>query len=227
MTQLKWDQTGERLYETGTDRGVLYIQDGSGKFGTGVAWNGLTKVSEAPEGAEEKALYADNAKYLSLYSAESFKGTIEAYTYPDEFALADGSAEVNKGVMVGQQTRQPFALVYRTIKGNDVKENDYGYKLHIVYNAKVSPSSRDYETVNDSPAAVTFSWKFTTTPVDLSSLNLKASSTIVIDSTTADKTKLKTLEDMLFGSADTEPTIPDALTVINMLKAKGTAPAAG
>ena len=227
MAQLKWDQTGERLYETGTDHGVLYVQDETGNFGKGVAWNGLTKVSESPEGAEEKPLYADNSKYLSLYSAESFKGTIEAYTYPDEFALADGSAEVNKGVMVGQQTRLPFAMVYRTIKGNDVKDNDFGYKLHLVYNAKVSPSSRDYETVNDSPAAVTFSWKFTTTPVDLSSLNLKPSSTIVIDSTTADKTKLKTLEDMLFGSDNAEPTIPDALTVINMLKAGSTAPAQG
>lgn len=218
MAQLKWDQTGERLYETGTDHGVLYMQDGTGKFSPGVAWNGLTKVSEAPEGAEETALYADNSKYLSLYSAENFKGTIEAYTYPDEFALADGSAEVNKGVMVGQQSRLPFAMVYRTVKGNDVKENDYGYKLHIVYNAKVSPSSRDYETVNDTPGAVTFSWAFTTTPVDLSALNLKPSATIVIDSTAADKTKLKELEDVLFGSATAEPSIPEPLDLINMLK---------
>lgn len=218
MPKLTWDQTGERLYETGTDHGVLYIQDETGKFGTGVAWNGLTKVSEAPEGAEETALYADNSKYLSLYSAENFKGTIEAYTYPDEFALADGSAEVSKGVRVGQQTRKPFAMVYRTIKGNDIKENDYGYKLHLVYNAKVSPSSRDYESVNDTPGAITFSWAFTTTPVDLSELGLKPSATIIIDSTTTDETKLKALEDILYGTEDIEAKMPTINEVLELLK---------
>ena len=216
MPKLAWDQNGKRVYETGTDHGVLYLQDNDGALQTGVAWNGLTKVSEAPEGAEETALYADNVKYLSLYSAENFKGTIEAYTYPDEFAVADGSAEIAKGVVIGQQTRRPFGLVYRTIKGNDIKENDYGYKLHIIYNAKVSPSSRDFETVNDTPGAITFSWAFTTTPVQVE--GFKPTATFVVDSTAVDPTKLKALEDMLFGTEAVEPKMPTPEELISMIK---------
>ena len=216
MPKLAWDQNGTRVYETGTDHGVLYLQDTDGAFQTGVSWNGLTKVSEAPEGAEETALYADNVKYLSLYSSENFKGTIEAYTYPDDFAIADGSAEIAKGVVIGQQTRRPFGLVYRTVKGNDIKENDYGYKLHIIYNAKVSPSSRDYETVNDTPGAITFSWAFTTTPVQVE--GFKPTATFVVDSTVVDPTKLKALEDMLFGTDSIEPKMPTPEELIAMIK---------
>lgn len=216
MPKLTWDQNGKRIYETGTDHGVLYLQDNDGAFQTGVAWNGLTKVSEAPEGAEETALYADNVKYLSLYSAENFKGTIEAYTYPDEFAIADGSAEIAKGVVIGQQTRRPFGLVYRTIKGNDIKENDYGYKIHIIYNAKVSPSSRDYETVNDTPGAITFSWAFTTTPVQVE--GFKPTATFVVDSTAVDAAKLKALENMLFGTDEAEPKMPTPEELIALIK---------
>ena len=216
MPKLAWDQNGTRVYETGTDHGVLYLQDTDGAFQTGVSWNGLTKVSEAPEGAEETALYADNVKYLSLYSSENFKGTIEAYTYPDDFAIADGSAEIAKGVVIGQQTRRPFGLVYRTVKGNDIKENDYGYKLHIIYNAKVSPSSRDYETVNDTPGAITFSWAFTTTPVQVE--GFKPTATFVVDSTVVDPTKLKALEDMLFGTDAVEPKMPTPEELISMIK---------
>lgn len=216
MPKLTWDQNGKRIYETGTDHGVLYLQDNDGAFQTGVAWNGLTKVSEAPEGAEETALYADNVKYLSLYSAENFKGTIEAYTYPDEFAIADGSAEIAKGVVIGQQTRRPFGLVYRTIKGNDIKENDYGYKIHIIYNAKVSPSSRDYETVNDTPGAITFSWAFTTTPVQVE--GFKPTATFVVDSTAVDAAKLKALENMLFGTEEAEPKMPTPEELIALIK---------
>ena len=216
MPKLAWDQNGTRVYETGTDHGVLHLQDTDGAFQKGVSWNGLTKVSEAPEGAEETALYADNVKYLSLYSAENFKGTIEAYTYPDEFAVADGSAEIAKGVVIGQQTRRPFGLVYRTVKGNDIKENDYGYKLHIIYNAKVSPSSRDYETVNDTPGAITFSWAFTTTPVQVE--GFKPTATFVVDSTVVDPAKLKALEGMLFGSESVEPKMPTPEELIAMIK---------
>lgn len=216
MTKLTWDQNGSRVYETGTDHGVLYLQDNDGALQKGVAWNGLTKVSEAPEGAEETALYADNVKYLSLYSAENFKGTIEAYTYPDEFAVADGSAEIAKGVVIGQQTRRPFGLVYRTIKSNDIKENDYGYKIHIIYNAKVSPSSRDFETVNDTPGAITFSWAFTTTPVQVE--GFKPTATFVVDSTAVDPTKLKALEDMLFGTEKVEAKMPTPEELIKMIK---------
>lgn len=216
MPKLTWDQNGERTYETGTDHGVLYLQDNEGAFQAGVAWNGLTKVSEAPEGAEETALYADNVKYLSLYSAENFKGTIEAYTYPDEFAIADGSAEIANGVVIGQQTRRPFGLVYRTIKGNDIKENDYGYKIHIIYNAKVSPSSRDYETVNDTPGAITFSWAFTTTPVQVE--GFKPTATFVVDSTIVEPTKLKALEDMLFGTDEVEAKMPTPEELIALIK---------
>ena len=166
MPRLTWDAVGERLYETGTKKGVVFVQNDAGVFGAGVAWNGLTSVKQSPDGAEETPIYADDIKYLSLSSAENFKGTIEAYTYPEEFAACDGSAEVValSGVYAGQQERKTFAMVYSTVVGNDVQGNDYGEKLHIVYNAKVSPSERAYETINDTPAALTFSWGFTTIP---------------------------------------------------------------
>lgn len=219
MAKLVWDETGKRLYETGTDRGVLFPMTGS-TYGAGVAWNGLTKVTESPDGAEETALYADNVKYLSMLSAEEFKGTIEAYTYPNEFAAMDGSTELADGVSVGQQARRPFGLVYRTLVGNDIDQNDHGYKLHIVYGARVSPSERAYETVNDSPAAVTFSWAFTTTPVTMPN-GLKSSATITIDSTTVDSEKLAALETVLYGggSEPTGPKLPSPEEILAMFNA--------
>lgn len=220
---LTWDDTGKRLYETGTDRGVLYPQTGeNGAYAAGVAWNGLTKVTESPDGAEETALYADNGKYLSLLSTENFKGTIEAYTYPDEFSVCDGSAQLAEGVTVGQQTRAPFGMAYRTLVGNDVKASDFGYKLHLVWGAKASPAERAYETVNDTPAAITFSWAFTTTPVDTGDASLKKTASMVIDSTTADPAKLKALEDMLYGDGKTtSPKLPTPAEVKAMFATAG------
>jgi len=220
---LTWDDTGKRLYETGTDRGVLYPQTGeNGAYAVGVAWNGLTKVTESPDGAEETALYADNGKYLSLLSTENFKGTIEAYTYPDEFGKCDGSAQLAEGVTVGQQTRSPFGMAYRTLVGNDVKAADFGYKLHLVWGAKASPAERAYETVNDTPAAITFSWAFTTTPVDTGDASLKKTASMVIDSTTADPAKLKALEDMLYGDGETtSPKLPTPAEVKAMFATAG------
>lgn len=220
---LTWDDTGKRLYETGTDRGVLYPQTGeNGAYAEGVAWNGLTKVTESPDGAEETALYADNGKYLSLLSTENFKGTIEAYTYPDEFSVCDGSAQLAKGVTVGQQTRAPFGMAYRTLVGNDVKASDFGYKLHLVWGAKASPAERAYETVNDTPAALTFSWAFTTTPVSTGDVSLKKTASMVIDSTTADAAKLKALEDMLYGNGEAAtPKLPTPAEVKAMFATAG------
>lgn len=222
MAVLTWDEEGKRFYETGTDHGVLYPGATGGGYGAGVAWNGLTKVTESPDGAEETALWADNQKYLSMLSAEEFKGTIEAYTYPDEFAPMDGSAELVKGAMVGQQTRKTFGLAYRTLVGNDTEGNDLGYKLHLVYGAKVSPSERAYETTNDSPAAITFSWAFTTTPVEMPN-NLKRSAQIIIDSRTADADALKKLEDILYGSASGSegPKLPTPAEVVAALTPAG------
>lgn len=194
--KLVWDQTGERFYETGVDRGVLYPQV-DGLYPRGVAWNGLTGVTESPSGAEATAIYADNIKYLSLMSAEEFGATVEAYTYPDEFAECDGSASIATGVVIGQQARKTFGLCYRTILGNDVKSNDYGYKIHIIYGAMASPSEKGYATVNDSPEAITFSWEISTTPVSVA--GFKPTACLTIDSTKADPTKLKALEDILYG----------------------------
>lgn len=214
MTKLVWDKIGERLYETGVDHGALYTMDKTGKYSEGVAWNGLTAVTEKPDGAEETALYADNIKYLSLYSQELMKGTIEAYTYPDEFAACDGSASIAEGVTVGQQTRQGFGLAYRSYVGNDTEQQDHGYKLHLLYNAKVSPSERGYETVNDKPDAISLSWDFTTTPVEVTD-DFKPSALITIDSTKADEAKLKELEDKLFGySVDGSASLPSPSEVI-------------
>lgn len=208
--KLSWDNTGERFYESGIDHGVLYKYDkDQNKYTNGVAWNGLTSVSENPSGAEETKLYADNIKYMSLYSAEEFGATIEAYTYPKEFEECDGSAELMDGVTIGQQTRKPFGLCYRTKVGNDTAGQDYGYKLHLIYGAMCSPSSKAYNTINDSPEAITFSWEMTTTPVNVP--NYKATASLVIDSTkfVSDeaKARLTALETVLYGT-DSVPGTP-------------------
>lgn len=206
MTKLIWDQTGERLYETGVDHGVLYpIQEG-GVYTKGVAWNGLTAVTESPSGAEASPIYADNIKYLNLVSAEEFGATIEAYTYPDEFAECDGSATIATGVFIGQQARKVFGLSYRTVLGNDVASNDYGYKLHLIYGALAAPSEKAYSTINDSPEAITFSWEVTTTPVSVK--GFKPTACVTIDSTKADKAKLAQLEAILYGSESEEARLP-------------------
>ena len=201
MAKLVWDKTGDRLYETGVKNGVLYIPT-AGVYSKGVAWNGLTAVTESPSGAEATALYADDTKYLSLMSAEEVGATIEAYTYPDEFAACDGSAELADGVMIGQQKRSTFGLCYKTTIGNDTEGNDHGYKLHIIYGAQAKPSERAYASINDSPEAITFSWEITTTPVNVT--GAKPTASLVIDSTKADPSKLAALEDILYGK-DGEP----------------------
>lgn len=206
MSKLVWDQAGERYYETGVKNGVLYPQADGGTYPLGVAWNGLISVSESPSGAEATALYADDIKYLNLYSTEEFGATVECYTYPDEFAACDGSAELATGVMIGQQPRKPFGLCYRTSLGNDTMGNDYGYKLHIIYNAMASPSEKAYSSINDSPEAITFSYELTTTPVNVE--GFKPTASVVIDSTKVDAEKLKALEAILYGSADTEARLP-------------------
>ena len=202
MSRLTWDNNGERLYETGVKQGVLYPIQTNGSYSKGVAWNGLTAVTESPSGAEATALYADDIKYLNLMSNEEFSATIEAYTYPDEFAECDGSASLADGVTIGQQKRKTFGLCYRTSRGNDVDGNDYGYKLHLVYGCLAAPSEKAYATINDSPEAITFSWEVSTTPVSVA--GFKPTSQITIDSTTADKTKLAALEDILYGKAGAE-----------------------
>ena len=206
MTKLTWDNTGERIFETGVKQGVLYPIQSDGKYTKGVAWNGLTAVTESPSGAEATALYADDIKYLNLLSNEEFGATIEAYTYPDEFAECDGSAELATGVMIGQQKRKTFGLCYRTTIGNDVEGNDYGYKLHLVYGCLAAPSEKGYSTINDNPDAITFSWEVSTTPVNVE--GFKPTSQITIDSTKADPTKLAALEAVLYGGAETEAKLP-------------------
>ena len=205
MTKLVWDQTGERFYETGVKNGVLYVQE-SGAYPKGVAWNGLTAVTQSPSGAEASPLYADDIKYLNLMSAEEFGATIEAYTYPDEFAACDGSASIATGVTIGQQTRKTFGLCYRTTLGNDTEGNDYGYKLHIIYGAMAAPSEKAYATINDSPEAITFSWEVTTTPVNVE--GHKPTASVTIDSTKVDESKLADLEAILYGSESEEPRLP-------------------
>lgn len=218
MAKLLWDQAGQRLYETGTSKGVLFVQQNDGSYGTGVAWNGLVSVKKSPDGAEESPLYADNMKYLSLFSAENLKGSIDAFTYPEEFEVCDGSAAVNPGVYVGQQTRVPFGLAWSTIVGNDTQGNAYGEKIHIIYNAKVSPSERAYETVNEDPTALTFSWEYTTTPVDLSALGLDPSAGITISKSEVSEAAWTALTDKLYGSASEEATLPTIAEVIEMTK---------
>ena len=231
MAKLKWDQTGERLYETGVKKGVLFVMKEDGSYDKGVAWNGLTGVTESPSGAEATALYANDEKYLELRSNEEFGATIEAYTYPDEFAECDGSAEPVTGMKLTQQTRKKFALCYRTTVGNDAKGNDYGYKLHIIYGCTAAPSEKEYATINDSPEAITFSWEVSTTPVAIGDVNgksYKPTAHIEIDSTkfteeTA-KAKLASLEDKLYGTdggsgsgTESELLLPNA--IITMLSA--------
>ena len=206
MAKLIWDNTGDRLYETGVKQGVLYVRDTKGEYPQGVAWNGLTAVTESPSGAEATPLYADDIKYLNLMSAEEFGATIEAYTYPDEFMECDGSASLVDGVTIGQQSRKTFGLCYRTTLGNDVDGNDYGYKLHIIYGALAAPSEKAYATINDSPEAITFSWEVSTTPVNVT--GMKPTSCITIDSTKADKEKLTALEAILYGSESEEARLP-------------------
>ena len=205
MSKLVWDKAGERYYETGVRNGVLYVMD-KGAYGTGVAWNGLTAVTESPSGAEASPMYADDIKYLELMSAEEFGGTIEAYTYPDEFKACNGEAALATGVSIGQQARKAFGFCYRTVLGNDTENNEYGYKLHLVYGAKASVSEKAYASVNDSPEAITFSWEFTTTPVEVE--GFKPTSIVTIDSTLVDADKLAALEAKLYGSEDAEPTLP-------------------
>ena len=201
MSKIVWDQTGDRLYETGVKNGVLYIQNSDGTYPKGVAWNGLTSITESPSGAEATALYADDMKYLNLISAEEFGATVEAYTYPDEFAECDGSASLATGVTVGQQSRKTFALCYRTVLGNDTDNDAHGYKLHIIYGATAAPSEKAYSTVNDSPEAITFSWELKTTPVNVA--GFKPTACITIDSTKADPEKLTALEEILYGKDGT------------------------
>lgn len=213
MTKLTWDTTGTRFYETGVDRGVLYIPN-NGIYDNGYAWNGLTAVTESPSGAEANPQYADNIKYLNLLSNEEFGATLEAFTYPNEFAQCDGSAEPQTGVRLAQQTRKTFGLAYRTKLGNDVSGSDYGYKLHLIYGALAAPSEKAYATVNDSPEALTFSWEITTTPVDVT--GYKPTAILTIDSTKVGATALTALEDALYGTAGTSPRLPLPDEVITM-----------
>ena len=200
MSKIVWDKTGERLYETGVKNGVIYPQV-NGAYPKGVAWNGLTTVTESPSGAEATALYADDIKYLNLLSTEEFGATVEAYTYPDEFAVCDGSSELVEGVTIGQQKRTPFGMSYKTTIGNDVDGNDHGYKLHIIYGALAAPTEKSYSTINDSPEAITFSWEITTTPVSVTGARPTAS--VVIDSTKVKPAQLAALETVLYGKDPT------------------------
>lgn len=216
MSKLKWDQIGERLYETGVDKVVLFPMESTGQYGTGVAWNGISAVNESPSGAEPTALYANNGKYLNLISNEDFAATIEAFTYPDEFEECDGSKEIAPGVVIGQQKRKVFGLAYRTLLGNDVDGNDHGYKLHLVYGCLAAPSENNHSTVNDSPEAGTMSWSVSTTPVEVA--DAKPTATVTIDSTKADKAKLKKLEDMLYGTEQADSKLPLPAEVITLMK---------
>ena len=205
MSKLVWDEIGSRFFETGVKNAVLYVQE-AGAYPKGVAWNGVTAITESPSGAEASPLYADDIKYLNLISNEEFGASIEAYTYPDEFAVCDGSAALATGVMIGQQSRKPFGLAYKTTLGNDTDGNDYGYKLHLIYGALAAPSEKAYATINDSPEAITFSWEVTTTPVNVT--GHKPTASVTIDSTKVDAAKLAALEAVLFGSESEEARLP-------------------
>ena len=222
MAKLTWDNTGERFYETGVKNVALYVFDntsGAKKYKDGVAWNGVTAISESPSGAEPTALYADDKKYLNLLSAEEFAASIEAYTYPDEFAECDGSASLAEGFTIGQQARSKFALAYKTTIGNDEVGNSLGYKLHIIYNCLAAPSEKAYNTINDSPEAITFSWEVTTTPVNVE--GFKPTASVTIDSRTADPSKLAALETKLFGGTepDSKPTLALPNEIYDAMKA--------
>lgn len=217
MVALQWDQVGERLYETGIDHGVLYIPDNTGVYDTGFAWNGLVTVTESPTGAEATPTYADNIKYLNLISVEEFGCTVEAYTYPEEFGQCDGSASPEVGITFGQQARKMFGLSYRTRVGNDLDATDHGYKLHLVYGALAAPSEKAYATINDTPEAITFSWEVTTTPVEvgiIESVQYKPTASLVIDSTRVNAAALADLEDFLYGTVGTEPSLPLPAAVV-------------
>lgn len=216
MSKLEWDKVGEHFYETGVRKGVVYPQE-SGAYPKGYAWNGLTAVTESPSGAEPTPMYANNTKYLNLLSAEEFAATVEAYTYPDEFAECDGSANLAPGVSIGQQKRKTFGLSYQTLLGNDVDGNDHGYKLHIIYGALAAPSEKAYNTVNDSPEAVALSWELSTTPVSVADMLPTAS--LTIDSTKVDVAKLKKLEDILYGTDEAEARLPLPDEIATILKA--------
>ena len=216
MARLVWDQTGQKTYETGVKQGVLYPQGEGGAYPKGYAWNGLTGVTESPSGAESNPLYADDIKYLNLMSAEEFGATIEAYTYPDEFAECDGSAEIAPGVTIGQQARKTFGMAYKTTFGNDVDGNEHGYKLHLIYGALATPSEKAYATINDSPEAITFSWEVTTTPVAVE--GFKPTASLTIDSTKVDKAKLTALEDILYGKDTVEARLPLPNEVAELMK---------
>lgn len=216
MSKIVWDKSGERFYETGVKNGVLYVQE-NGTYPKGVAWNGLTAVTESPSGAEPSPLYADDIKYLNLLSTEEFAATVEAYTYPPEFEECDGSASIAEGVNIGQQKRKPFGMSYKTVLGNDEENNSYGYKLHIIYGALAAPSEKAYASINDSPEAITFSWELSTTPVSVTGFDPTAS--ISIDSTKANPEKLAALEDILYGSAETEPRLPLPDEIAQLMKA--------
>ena len=218
MAKLVWDKTGERLYETGVKNGVLYpMVDGA--YPKGIVWNGLTAVTESPSGAEATALYADDIKYLNLMSAEEFGATVEAYTYPDEFAECDGSASLGTGVTIGQQPRKTFGLSYKTTLGNDVDNDNHGYKLHLIYGAMASPSEKAYSTINDSPEAITFSWELTTTPVNVT--GFKPTASLTIDSTKIAPEKLAAIEALLYGDDSTEAKLPLPDEIAGILKAAG------
>lgn len=216
MAKLVWDQTGQRTYETGIDRGVLYIQDENGKYVNGVAWNGLTGVDESPSGAEATPLYADNIKYLELRAAEDFGATIKAYTYPEEFEACDGSAAIADGINIRQQDRIPFGLCYRTVLGNDIQANNFGYKLHLIYGATASPSEKSYATINDSPEAIEFSWEITTTPIDVE--GFKPTASLTINSTKVAAETLAAIEALLYGSDNAEPTMPTPNEILALIK---------
>lgn len=213
MSALKWDQDGERLYETGVDQVVLYLKDSNGDYKNGVAWNGVSQIQESPSGADPTDIYADNIKYLSIRAAEKFGATIECYTYPDEWEQCDGSAEPTDGITIGQQTRKPFGLSYRTLIGNDTEMNDHGYKYHLIYNATASPSDRSYSTVNDSPEAASFSYEIETTPVPVT--GYKPTSRLVIDSTKVDPDKLASFLEILHGSLSANAELPAPDDVIS------------
>lgn len=217
MARLQWDKIGERFFEAGVEKGVLYVQNTDGTYNKGVAWNGLTGVNVSPSGAEPTKLWANNAQYGTVLSQEELGATIEAYTYPDEFGVCDGSAELAPGVHVGQQTRKPFALTYVTKIGNDVQSLDHGYKIHIIYGALAAPSEKDYQTINESPDAITFSWEVTTTPVDVP--GFKPTAYLTIDSTAVDPEILKVIEDSLYGTDSTEPELLMPADIIDLINA--------
>lgn len=218
MAAIKWDESSKRYYETGTSHGVLFPLAADGKYEKGVAWNGLISVKQAPDGAESKPIYANNSKYISMTSAENFKGSISAYTYPEEFSACDGSKEVSTGVFVGQQSRKPFGLVYSTIVGNDTEGIDYGEKIHFIYEAKVAPSSRDYSTINEDPEAIEFSWEFSTTPTEVSEIlqeqGIKKTSYVCIDCTKLKPETVKKIKEIIYGGTGEPkmPTIDELLT---------------